>query len=280
MSEILHASKVIEKAYETFGVYGGERPLLIPTGIETLDRNMGGMLPGTLWFLGARTNCGKSSTMLNMGHTAAAAGHRVLFVSGEDPASLVGGKYQSRYSGVPTIDLCRDGHSFGGLKSIREASKKAQEIPLFMTFPENRSLPGIMNLLETSMKEIKPAAIFYDYLTTIRSNGSKNSPREFYTEVVAELREFAHRHKVPVLCGSQITRRQGETNDHYEISMRELSETGNIENFADVVMLMWRDDSGQRYLKIAKNKIAGHYLPRIRCFFDYKTEILTTEEII
>jgi hypothetical protein len=214
-----------------------------------------------------------------MAHAAASAGHRVLFVSGEDPAALVGGKYQSRYSGIPTIDLCRDGHAFAGLKGVRDAIEKSKELPLMMAFPPVRSLPAILRTLDDAIKQFKPEVIFYDYLTTIRSTGSKASPREFYTEVIAELRDFALRNQVPVMCGSQITRRQGENGDHYEISMRELAETGNIENFADVVILMWRDDEGQRYLRIAKNKIAGHYMPRLKCFFDFKTEIMTTEEM-
>lgn len=280
MKDLFHASEVIRKSYETFGVFGGEKPILIPTGVEGIDRTMGGMLPGTLWFLGARTNCGKSSTLINMAHTAASRGHKTLFVSGEDPAALVGGKYQSRFSGIPTIDLCRDGHAFAGLKAIKDALEKSKEVPLMMSFPSVRTLPAMLKHLEEAVIEHGVQVVFYDYLTTIKSKSGNQSRREFYSDVVSELREFAHRHGVPVMCGSQITRRPGESGDHYEISMRELSETGDIENVADVVMLMWRDDEGQRYMRIAKNKIAGHYMPRFRCMFDFRTEIMHTEEIV
>lgn len=277
MDETLSLHDVIHRAYKTFGVFGGEKPRLIPSGIGPIDEKMGGIMPGTLWFIGARTNVGKSTLMHNMAYCAASAGYKVLYISGEDPESLVGGKLQSRFSGIPLIELSRHGYSLAGDHGVRRALEESKKLSLFACFPKKRTLESIRELILQSIEELSPDIIYYDYLTTV-SPSSRFDLRAFYTEVIMTMRTIALRSGVPIVCGSQVTRRPGEVSDNYEIQMRELAETGNIENFSDVVLLVWSDEDGSRRMKVAKNKIAGHVKPRMTVAFDPRTEVMNVEE--
>lgn len=274
----IHISETIRAAYQQFGVFGSEKPQLIPTGIDAIDKNMGGLMPGSLSFVGARTNLGKSTLLLNMGLASATAGFTTVYISGEDPIGVIGGKLQSRWSCIPLMELTRNGHALGQSAGIKKALDATEKLPFFASFPSVRTIWAIQRLLSDSYDQHKPRIMFFDYLTTIRPDGKKDM-RSFYSDVIMMLREFALSKKIPVVCGSQMTRRPGEVNENYEPTLRELSETGNIENYSDLILLLWADDSGQRFLKIAKNKIAGHYKPRLRCGFDPNTEVLTTSEV-
>lgn len=279
MSEFLELNELIKESYRTFGVFGGERPKLIPTGIAPIDEKMGGIMPGSLWFVGARTNVGKSTIMLNMAFAAAEKGYTALYISGEDPEALVGGKIQSRFSGIPLVDLAVHGYSLGGDHGIRSALDRSKQFKLYTAFPQNRSLAAIKELLERSVNTIKPDVIYYDYLTTI-SPDMRTDVRVFYSSAVMTLRTLARNTKIPVICGSQVSRRPGEVGDNYEINKRELSETGNIENYSDVILLAWAENDGSRYMKVAKNKIAGHVCPRMVLNFDVRTEIMHAKETL
>lgn len=276
--EILHISEAISRAYESYGVFGGTPKKKITSGIGPIDERMGGILAGTLWCVGARTSAGKTSLLLNMSYHAASSGFRVGFLSLEDPVAIVAGKVQSRMSSIPLIDLARDGSAFAGLHGIDKAVADSKLLSFYTAFPKMQDVDAMQRILVRFREEFKCDIIFVDYLTAI-SNNSGGDARSFYTSVISHLRSFANGTDIPVVFGSQATRSSRHAADNYEIMLKELAETGSIENKADVVLLLWVGEDGQRLLRVAKNKICGSYLPRMKVNFSVNTEAMTVEEI-
>lgn len=278
--DIYTIAEVVDLAYEAFGVYGRTAVQKFPTGIEPLDRRMGGIASGRLWALGARTNVGKTSILLNIAYASAKAGYNVGFISLEDGPSIIGGKFQSRFSGIPLLELERDGSSFGGLSGVRNALENARSLPIRLGFARYHSLETLRDLCGELLGGENPASLLcVDYLTALVPGG-RNEPRGFYNEVLSYLRGLILDTGTPIILGSQLTRRPNVVTDSYEPSMRELAETGGLENKADLVMLAWADEDGQRYLKVTKNKVSGNYKPRMKIIHNINTEVMEFEEVI
>lgn len=272
-------SGAIHQSFSTFGVFGGEKPELIPTGIGPIDALMGGMLPGTIWVPGARMNKGKSTLLQNMAYAAVLAGYPAVYCSNEDAIAVVGGKMQSRMSGIPLIDLCRSGYMLGQDHGIRRALEQSEKLPLFLSFPPNRKKSAIEKHVRDCIEATKARVFYFDYLTTVLKDGHLDN-RNHFAEVLSSLRDIAREYNIPVVCSSQLTRDKNQSSDNYEPKISDLAETGSVEQIADVVLLLWSDESGQRLLSVAKNKIAGHVRPKMKINFNINTEIMSVEEIV
>lgn len=254
----IHTVKdVVTAAYMVSGALGDAGPIRkAPTGLSSVDEVLGGgLMPGTMTVLGARTNVGKSTTLVYMCRAAELAGFKPAYISLEDADWTIGARYQSFLTKIPTGKLLSNGIHYNGTPPIAKAIERASSQSTTFAFPENRELSDVIAYLDV-MKTNGSDLFVVDYLTAISSSGTDNM-RLAYSQAFISLKSWAQNNNVPLILACQMSREPKAFNGKpgvLEPTLSDLSETKMIEEGAEVVILLWNDSSGNVHGKVAKIK--------------------------
>ena len=262
MSDVLHqAMDRMEARMRDDYVDGGAE-----TGLVDFDTMTGGLHHGELIILAARPSMGKTALAMNIGeHVAIEQRVPVLFVSLE-------------MSGIELADrmLCSlarvNGHRLrnGTISSddrdrlVRKANE-ISEAPLFVDDSPSRTVSEIAAAARRiKRRENGLGLIVIDYLQLIEPDNSRDPRQEQVAKIARRLKGLARELEVPLLCLSQLNRQAEDSKDH-KPKLSHLRESGAIEQDADVVMFVHREEyyhrgddraqfAGQAEIIIAKQR--------------------------
>ncbi len=220
----------------------------IPTGFRDLDFMLGGLRDGDLNILAARPSMGKSALALDIARNAQrtlSGRERVAFFSLEMPAKALGGRgYSSEYN-VENDCFSVGTNDESWLRTLAEIEKNSADF-------ESGSGRVILNDEGgMTMDKVRAACHGYqtqgfrlrlvvvDYLQLIRCK-AENRTREIGV-ISRELKQLAKDFRCPVLALSQLTRDCEKRPDKRPI-LSDLRDSGDIEQDADVVMLLYREE--------------------------------------
>ncbi len=235
------AIKRIEQVYEEKKLVTG-----IETGFPDLDRMTSGFQPGDLIILAGRPSMGKTSLAINMAsHVALRAGQGVGIFSLE----------MSMEQLLMRI-LC--GEARVGAHRLRTGYLRDKEWPLLITAAGELAeapiyiddSPG-MTVLEMRAKarrlkaETNLGLIVVDYLQLMQGVGQKECRQQEISEISRGLKALAKELKVPVLALSQLSRAVEARAEHRPM-LSDLRESGAIEQDADVVAFVYREEHYKR----------------------------------
>lgn len=244
-----------------------------PRGIATpwldVDRKLGGMRPGELLILAARPGVGKTSAALNILRSAAlsGAGH-VLAVSLEMSSHELCEKMLSYESNV-AAEFIRDARlDPNERRKLIEAQSLLAGLPVTFDDSPRRSLFDIASQARMIHRRTPLALVIIDYLGQIDPENPKDPRYEQVGKNSRGLKILARELKVPILCLAQVNRdvdkkvggkKKAGANRPKLSSLRE---SGNIEQDADVVMFLHREEmyddnpdlQGQAELIVEKNR--------------------------
>ncbi len=236
------------------------------TGLSRFDEMTGGLHTGELIILAARPSMGKTALAMNIGeHVSIEQDSPVLFVSLE-------------MSGIELADrmLCSlarvNGHRLrnGTISSedrdrlIRKANEISQA-PLFVDDSASRTVSEIAAAARRiKRREKRLGLVVVDYLQLIEPDNSRDPRQEQVAKIARRLKGLARELEVPLLCLSQLNRQAEDSKDHRP-KLSHLRESGAIEQDADVVMFVHREEyyhrgedraqyAGQAELIIAKQR--------------------------
>ena len=237
-------------------VQRGEKRPGLPTGFRTVDRATGGMGDNDLWVVGAYTSVGKTAYSLNILGNVLNSGEAVLYVSGEMDEWAITRRLLARESGVLANKL-RDGQLTPDEWTIATAATTATagwQLDLMTGTP---SVAAIQSRARRSATRFggRLGLIVVDYLQLMRAPGAKDI-RERIGDITWGLKALACDLQTPVLLLSQVNRASRRENRPPELS--DLKESGNIENDANVVILLHdpeqfdTDGTAIRWLRVAK----------------------------
>jgi replicative DNA helicase len=238
----------------------------VDTHFTDYDSMSGGLHNGELVILAARPSMGKTAFALNVAENVALLGHApVLFVSLE-------------MSGIELADrlLCSvarvNGHKLRNGSITQEDRKrlveKAVEIsgaPLYVDDSPSRTVSEIAAVARRIRQREKALGlIVVDYLQLIEPDNPKDPRQEQVAKIARRLKGLAREAGVPVLCLAQLNRQAEEGKDHRP-RLSHLRESGAIEQDADVVMFVHREEyyhrgdeasqyAGQAEIIIAKQR--------------------------
>lgn len=219
---------------------------IVRTGLPTLDRRLGGgLVPQRLYVLGAKTSVGKSALATNITRLALDAAQRVLFISLEMTGSevltrLVAEKYDLDHGDIARL--------IEGWNS-----------PEVLAWPLH--FIGFANIvsLSAAARELRPQGlrlIVVDYIQLLPSMGNFERRDLEIGYMTRALKLLAVELEVPVLMLSQVNR---QVNEDAPPQLHHLRESGNLEQDANVVMLLHRlaNHHSKRFeavLSVAKNR--------------------------
>ena len=201
----------------------------IPTGFPQLDHYIGGLRPSKLIVLGARPGMGKSGMSLNIAvHVAIQQNKPVLFYSLEmEPVDMM-------ERAIMAISETRT--DLGKLKTA------VGQIPNNLKIIDRPSLNITQlraSIVKNKMEMKELGLVVIDYLQLMKSSGGTRN--EEVSQLTRELKNISREFKIPVLCLSQLSR-DVEKRDDKKPKKSDLRDSGSIEQDADTVILLYRDD--------------------------------------
>jgi replicative DNA helicase len=213
----------------------------IPSGLIDLDSFTTGWQPGNLIIVGGRPSMGKSAFAQGVAEHAAKQGYGVLFITLEmTPESLMERAY-ARTARV-SADRLRKGAVHGDEWSrISKAMHELSQLKAWTFGPVGPTPGRIKAAVRKLQRESRCDLVVVDYLQLLTS---ESRPDQRYLEIGQYSRAFkwlALEFRIPVIVLSQLSRSAESTSDKRP-TLQHLRESGNIEQDADVVMFLWRED--------------------------------------
>ncbi|UKJ74251.1 DnaB-like helicase C-terminal domain-containing protein [Azospirillum brasilense] len=219
----------------------------VTTGLKDLDWRLGGLQPGELIVLGARPSMGKSDLAWNIAVNAGDAlarglhgGAGVLMFSQEMVARQLGARFLARAAGVATDRQRRGEVTDAEFIAFTQA---IPNLPVWIDSTARVTPAHVMRRARRLKQKHGLGMVIIDHLNIMgapdgfRSKGET----EVITEITRELKGVATTLGVPVLLLSQLSR-QVETRDDKRPTLADLRQSGSIEQDADTVMFLYRDE--------------------------------------
>lgn len=217
------------------------------TGFHRLDGLLKGLYPGQLVIIGARPAVGKSAFALALALNVARSG-KVVFFSQEMTAKEIAQRGIVTRGSI-TLDELLEGDAAAVAKRIVDPAGELSKLcPIVI---DDRPGLTLAQLRARVRQHTDARLVLVDYIglmQTTRRDGSRNLE---LGELVRGLKVFAQEAGVPIVALSQLNR---GTDDTERPSLRSLRDSGEIEQHADKVLLMWRSSEDMIAVDVAKNR--------------------------
>lgn len=250
----LHSFKELVPAYYT-GLFDRRANENIQTGYTDLDALLKGMSRGNLILLAARPAVGKSALALNIAQNVAKSGKKVAVFSCEMERDELLERAVAAQSGTDMDDLInpekiRDSQETIG--RIASAADTLYKLPVYICDDAAVTVSAI----RAQCRMVKGLGlIVVDYLQLLKSTRRSESRNAEVGAISRDLKLLANDLKVPVLALSQLSR-ETENRKGGQPVLADLRDSGELEQNANKVMLMWEVDSTQHIIavNVAKNR--------------------------
>ncbi len=237
ISSVLHATfERIDELHRDKGKLRG-----LSTGFADLDSLLGGLQKSDLVILAARPSMGKTSLALDiMRHVGVNLKKSVGIFSLEMSKDQLVDRLLSAQSDVNLWKI-RTGHlNDSDFEKIGEAMGQLSEAPVFIDDAAGSNIMEIRTKARRLQAETDLALIVVDYLQLMEGRNQENRVQEV-SEISRALKILARELNVPVLALSQLSRNVENRPDKVP-QLADLRESGSIEQDADVVMFIYRED--------------------------------------
>ncbi len=229
----------------------------VTTGLDMLDRKLGGLHESDLLILAARPSMGKTALATNIAFNAAKAsrdeaenpekeggGGVVLFFSLEMSSEQLATRILSEQSEIPSDRIRRGEVKTDEFTRFVTASQEMHRIPLLIDDTPALSISAVRTRARRAKRQHGGLAlVIVDYLQLLQPpTGRRNDNRvQEIGEISRGLKTLAKELEVPVLALSQLSR-QVENREDKRPQLSDLRESGSIEQDADVVMFIYREE--------------------------------------
>ena len=215
-----------------------------PAGFRDLDDKTGGFQPGNLIVIAARPSMGKSALVANIAENAALTGRAVALFSLEMSESELAQRFVASQANLKGEDLRRGKVPERQWPTILEACDRLAQAPLFV---DDSSDTGVLEVRAKSRRlhaqvEGGLGLIIVDYLQLMRHEGRVESRVEQVGQISRGLKGLARELNVPVIALSQLSRAVEQRGGEKKPILSDLRESGQIEQDADLVMFIYRDE--------------------------------------
>ena len=243
-----HISMAIQNVYDRLGelaASGSEIPGL-STGLSDLDRRMTGLNPSDLIILAARPGMGKTSMALNMAlHAGKTSGKAVVIFSLEMSKEQLAMRLISSECFVDNKKLLTgQGLEMDDWKRIGAAANALARTNILLD--DNPSLT-VADMNAACRRVENLGLVVVDYLQLMQSAGTGKSyagenRQQAVSDISRAMKIMAKELRVPVLCLSQLSRSNEKEGKVRLPRLSDLRESGAIEQDADIVMFIHRED--------------------------------------
>lgn len=240
-----------------------ETPLYTPTGHRDLDLIFnGGLAPGQLAVISGRTSHGKTTLALDMiRRTALRDGRPVLFVSAEQIEDEITMRLLAAEATVPLAAIRADRMTDEQLEKLTGLISPVENAPIFIE-DSARTLEEIIVEAHRLSEDHDLGLIVVDGLNLLVSGEETNSRYEDVATMSRNLKHLARELNTPVVVTAGLSRGLEERGDDALPRLRDLRDSGTLEEDADIVIFVNRPDAanpdheraGEAFLVVAKHR--------------------------
>jgi replicative DNA helicase len=224
---------------------GGEM-VGVPTGFQKLDEMTHGLHPGQLIILAARPAVGKSTLALDIARNASIKHNKpVIFFSLEMGRAEIAMRLLSAESRIYLQTMRKGNLSDNDWSRIASVRGEINSAPLYIDDSPNMTLVEIRAKCRRLAKRVGLEMIVIDYIQLMTSGKKVESRQQEVSEFSRALKLLAKELGVPVIAISQLNR-NSERSENKKPELSHLRESGSLEQDADVVVLLHRDDIAKR----------------------------------
>ena len=256
------------------------------TGFPSLDYFLGGLQKGKIYIIGARASMGKSALAMNIAEHVSRE-NNVLFVSLEMDRKEYAQRLVLGKAGVDVSVINTGTITDEQIESIKAQEDYLKSLNLYVETKTPCKVSDIeLAIIKLQSTRKSCDLVIVDYLQLLSPSSGKNKTRETeVAEMSRDLKSLAVKYNVPIIVLSQLSRAL-ESREDKRPMLSDLRESGSIEQDADVVMFVYRDEyyhpdnpesRGTAELLLRKNRGGISYRDIGLCWQPKK--VLFTEQI-
>jgi replicative DNA helicase len=240
-------------AYQRDGKLSG-----LASGLRDLDRSMGGLQSSDLIILAGRPGMGKTALATNIayniarawsgqvrpdGHMQTTNGGIVGFFSLEMSAEQLATRIIAEQTGISSSTIRRGGITEADFEKIKDISIELENIPFYIDDTGGLSIAQLAARARRLKRQKGLDLLVIDYIQLLQgsSHRAQQGRVQEITEITTNLKALAKELNVPILALSQLSR-QVESRDDKRPQLSDLRESGSIEQDADVVLFVFREE--------------------------------------
>jgi replicative DNA helicase len=241
------------RAYQRDGKLSG-----LATGLRDLDGKMGGLQPSDLIIVAGRPGMGKSALATNIaynvarrymgevlpdGHTQTVNGGIVGFFSLEMSAEQLATRIIAEQSGISSSLIRRGGINEHDFEKIKDTAIELQNLPFFIDETGGLTVAQLAARARRLKRQRGMDVMVIDYIQLLAGSTRRSQENRVQevTEITTNLKALAKELNVPIVALSQLSR-QVENRDDKRPQLSDLRESGSIEQDADVVLFIFREE--------------------------------------
>ncbi len=220
----------------------------VPTGLTDLDDKLGGLHKSDLVIIAGRPSMGKTALATNIAYYAAKNIQKnsqkgsVAFFSLEMSSEQLSTRILSEQTRIQSDYIRRGKATEEQLNKYIETSRDIYDLPLYIDETPAITISSLSNRARRIKRLFGLNLIVVDYIQLMRTNSKKNDGRvQEISEITQGLKALAKELGVPVLALSQLSRAVEQRDDKIP-QLSDLRESGSIEQDADVVMFVYREE--------------------------------------
>jgi replicative DNA helicase len=237
--------EIVEKAYKSDSSITG-----ITTGFIDLNKWLGGLNRSDLVILAGRPSMGKTALATNIAFNAAMScmkntdgGGKVAFFSLEMSSEQLVTRILAQECAIPSEKIRRGEIREEDFSKIVTVNKRLTQLPMFIDDTPALTMSSIRTRARKLKRQYGLDLIVVDYLQLIQGSSEKKNENRVQeiSEITRSLKALAKELDIPVLALSQLSRAV-EARDDKRPQLADLRESGSIEQDADVVMFVYREE--------------------------------------
>lgn len=234
---------IINDVYDRLGKLNGEdqqeyKP--ISSGFSALDKIITGLNKSDLILIGARPAMGKTSFALNLAQNITIkARKKCVFFTLEMSKEQLAERFLASEAKIPSQNLRTGELSSDQWQRLSSAVEAYSDIELYIDDTSSLTVPEIKSRVRR-LKNVD--AVIIDYLGLLQSAIRKENRVQEVTEITRNLKMLAKDLNVPVICCAQLSRGTEGRGKSHRPQLSDLRESGSIEQDADIVLFLYRED--------------------------------------
>lgn len=231
----------------------------VTTGLETIDTKLSGLQPAQLVLLAARPAMGKTALGLTMAWNAARENKSVAFFSLEMSTLQLNYRLISMVSMIDLEQVMNGRIRDDEWELLFHATREIASKDLYVDETPGITLSEMRSKLKRLKAERGVDLVVIDYLQLMQADGRQENRQNEIASISRGLKTLSKELNCPILSLAQLSREADKRADHKPI-LSDLRESGAIEQDADVVMLLYREDyyDEEDNPNIAKVIVAKH----------------------
>lgn len=211
----------------------------VPFGVDEVDTIVGGIMPGELWYIGARPSMGKTALMLNSSLSIAKKGYKSLIFSLEMSKQSLIERILAIETGLSILNIRLGNLKQNDLDLIADAIKRIKDLPIYINASFIPDLDYIESIIRKQHNKHGLDIFYLDYIQLLAER-DQDSTQEL-GRISRRLKLLGESLGIGICLLSQVNR-DVEKRPNKRPVMSDLRQSGYLEEDADLIAFLYRDE--------------------------------------